>query len=106
MTLGMTEMAKTWQHLLVPLPSCDQGRNTGIIPNDGDNPAQRESSENDEETQSYAKDNHSNHHVDGISLAVKSIVTSPARSWLISTCQNHHTSNKGTTKEAVVLKAD
>ena len=105
-------MAKTlWQHLLVPPSSCDQGhntgikpldqqggRNTGIIqvdqrhPNDGDNPAQSESDKTDDETQSYAEDNHS---VDGISLAKMSIVTSPARSRLISTCQRHHTSNEG-----------
>ena len=34
MTLGMTEMAKTYQHLLVPPPSCDQGHNTGVPPVD------------------------------------------------------------------------
>ena len=75
-------MAKTWHHLLVRPPSCDQGHNTGVPP----------------------VDQQQGRNTDIVPVDQGNPIISTNIN--MSTCQSHHTSNNGTTKEAVVLKAD
>ena len=96
----------------LPVGHKQVGCNIGVIPVDQQHQEQLQndgspSTQKDDETDSYAEEVNDHSQCDVISMAARSIVTSPAKSrGSASKSRSHHTPVKGPPKKASVLEAD